>query len=76
MEDSCVFNMKKVRGRSKAKPYFNRRDRRGSSSPRRGDRNFFKIKITRKMMDLFFTQDLGSKTTSKAVHYGGHGEIL
>jgi hypothetical protein len=25
------------------------------------------------MIDLFFTQDLGSKTTSKAVYYGGHG---
>jgi hypothetical protein len=25
------------------------------------------------MMDLFFTQDLGSKPISKAIHHGGHG---
>jgi len=31
----------------------------GSTSQRRGELNFFKNKITRKMMDLFFTQDLG-----------------
>jgi len=49
----------------------NHGDRRGSTSPCRGDRNFFKIKITRKMMDLFFTQDLESRSTSKAIHYGG-----
>jgi hypothetical protein len=67
MEDSYVLIMEKVRGRSKAKPYFNRGDRRGSTSPRRGDRNFFKIKITRKMMDLFFTQDLSQGQLKKLI---------
>jgi hypothetical protein len=40
---------------------------------RRGNLKFFKSKITRKMMNLFFTQDLGSKPISKAIHHGGHG---
>jgi len=36
-----------------------------------GNLNLFKIWITRKTVDLFFTQDLRSKPISKAYHYRG-----
>jgi hypothetical protein len=35
----------------------------------------WETRITRKMMDLFFTQDLGSRSKSKAAHHGDRSEV-
>jgi len=57
------------------------RDKSGFSGPqelyeptqRRPDTLFENLEITRKMMELFFTQDFRSIHTSKATHHGGRG---